>query len=461
MKRIRLGPNPWIAMLVIALLTYPTHAAADKQKKFVTGPNQERVAVTAERQLVYGLSLFDGGQYQTTFCPKSVNTIYMVAGFDNVVTFRSTEVYFWPLTKEYMANWMELNQNLTGSLEVRRGNRVIKTISPTKFAFIYPEGGNKATMVQTGAAAVTASQNYDAQVEAYYEQMSDYLRSEEEYRRLVKNYLKNPKSFKGSLPPAPREPQPPGTYVSPPDDGFILNLLPGNYRILFKDSEGKPVSGSEKALVVFPALAKGVGYEIIPEDKWTAPLKSNGPGDNLFLRNGQVIYLKPFETRQYNNHHFLKLSQLNKPSSGRGVEDRKVWTPIYPIKGQPIMTVLKNGKPVQQVKETPYIVKQRPGYALGYDILEYSPQRFPGEKPTFSAYRIKLPSGNGRFELRLQDANGLIIKGSQRKIYNIPEPSRLIFLAAVLPLGIGIIVKIRRRWVQGCQTGAGPSAILD
>jgi hypothetical protein len=447
MRQRCLGSQIWLALFGLALLAFPAQAAGAQQLKLITGPNRERVAVTAERQMIFGLSLFDGGSYQTTFCPKPVNTIYMVAGVDNVVTFRRTEVYFWPLTKEYMANWMELNQNQIGSLEIRQGNRVLKTISQAKFAFLFPESGAKATAVKTGAAAVAASREFDVRMALYYQQMNVYTQQEQQYQRLVKEYLKTPAAVGGQLPPAPREPQPPSKLVSPPDDGFILNLPSGNYYLRFKDRQGRPLAGGQKSLVVFPVHAKGVGYEIIPEDKWTSPVKSDGPGDHLFLRIGQILYLKPFATRQYNRHHFLKLAQLTRPDSGRGAEEQKQWAAVYPVQGHPQVVIVKDGKPVQNIVETPYIVKQHPGYALGYDILKYSPERFPGEKASFTAYRVKLPAGLGRYELQLYDTKGRFIKGSRRSVYNIPEPNWAVLLAALLPLCAGVAVKLYRRMV--------------
>jgi hypothetical protein len=447
MRQHRLGSQIRLVLFGLALLAFPAQAAGARQPKFITGPNRERVAVTTERQTVYGLSLFDGGCYQTTFCPKPVNTLYMVAGVDNVATFRRTEVYFWPLTKEYMANWMELNRNQTGSLEIRQGNRVLKTLSQTKFAFLFPESGAKATAVKTGATAVAAAREFDRRMALYERQMNVYTRQEQQYQRLVKEYLKNPAAVGGQLPPAPREPQAPSKLISPPDDGFILNLPPGNYHLRFKDRQGRPLAGSEKSLVVFSVRAKGVGYEIIPEDKWTSPVKSDGPGDHLFLRAGQTLYLKPFATRLYNRHHFLKLAQLTRPDSGRGAEEQQQWAAVYPLPGHPKVVIIKNGQPVQTIVETPYIVKQRPGYALGYDILKYSPEQFPGEKASFTAYRVKLPAGLGHYELQLDDTQGRLIKGSRRGVYNIPEPNWEVLLVVLLPLGAGVAVKLYRRMV--------------
>jgi hypothetical protein len=447
MRRYRLGLYLWLAIAGLSLLAFPAQASGTQPRKLIAGANREQAAIAAERQMVYGLSLFDGGRYQTTFCPKPVKTIYMVAGVANVATFRRTEVYFWPLTKEYMADWMELNQNQSGTLEVRQGGRLIQTLAAVKFAFIFPESGAKATAVKTGAAAVPASQKFEAAMAAYYQQMNLYTHQELQYQQSVKEYLKNPVSAGGRLPAAPREPQAPHGIVSPPDNGFILNLPPGNYRIRFRDRRGKPVAGSEKSLVVFATRAHGIGYEVIPEDKWTSPAKSDGPGDHLFLKTGQVLYLKAFATRQYNRHNFLKLAQLTRPGSGRGAEDQKEWAAVSPLQNLSKLVISKNGKSVRTVVATPYIVKQRPGYALGYDIRKYSPARFPGEKAAFTAYRIKLPAAWGRYQLQLYDAKGKLLKGSRRYLYNVPEPSWAVLLVALLPLGAGAAVKILRRMI--------------
>lgn len=73
-----------------------------------------------KREIVYSLNVWDGKDYAAPFYPASLDTIYVMADFENVYSVKETLVYYWPITREYMADWDGLNKDVGETLEVLR-----------------------------------------------------------------------------------------------------------------------------------------------------------------------------------------------------------------------------------------------------------------------------------------------------------------------------------------------------
>ena len=86
-----------------------------------------------ERRFVYGVNLFDGVQYATGFVPPAVETIYLLADHMGVLDPKLTEVYFWPITNDYRADFSSLNELVPGRLEVVQGSQVVRTVDLTEY----------------------------------------------------------------------------------------------------------------------------------------------------------------------------------------------------------------------------------------------------------------------------------------------------------------------------------------
>ena len=77
------------------------------------------------------------------------------------------------------------------------------------------------------------------------------------------------------LPREPNQPAPLNTFSTGLNSGFPVKLEPGNYRIRTRAADGTIVPESERRLVVFSPRRTAVGYEVIPENRWTFPEESN------------------------------------------------------------------------------------------------------------------------------------------------------------------------------------------
>ncbi len=61
-------------------------------------------------QLIYSLTAFNGSDYSSTFALQTADTIYLLAGTDNLLSVRKTLVYWWPITAEWKTDTDSLNQ---------------------------------------------------------------------------------------------------------------------------------------------------------------------------------------------------------------------------------------------------------------------------------------------------------------------------------------------------------------
>lgn len=412
-----------------------------------------------KEQVVYRLVLFTGITYESTFCPQEVQTIYMIAGTDNTFGAAKTQVYFWPITREYMANWMEMDQDVDGTLEILAGPRSVKTLEKVKCCLEFPQGyASGRAILHVGNKADEVFGEYGARTVAFYNALTEYYRRQQEYADAVNQLLTNPKSSRREpVLEAPTPPAEPVGYVTEPQPAFIVNLPAGDYKVRLRDGSGRVVPGTTRRLVSFAARRGGVGYQIIPADEWTYPTESNTPGETILAASGQEIYLKPFQAREYNAHCFARLRNLPVPSSGRGEENRWIWVHLDPIECKAHrLEILRGNKVIRVVEEKPYYVKQKPGYSLGYDIVEFDQNEMEGRSPSFTAYKVELPK-QGSHVLRFVDEDGVVIPGSTRNVRTVTDPGLTsLVLSSLLPLvfGIGAILARRVRFDRPKQPTA-------
>ncbi|NPV54210.1 MAG: hypothetical protein HPY71_11940 [Firmicutes bacterium] len=419
-----------------------------------------------ERQRVYGLNLFDGLTYQSTFCPRAIDTIYMMAGKDNLVNPLITDVYYWPITQEYMGSWFDYKKDLKGELEIWQGDKKVVSIAPVKYVFYYPKGPYDAEMkLMVGAEAEAKYKDYKAEIDKYYKKVMDYYDQQSKYQEAIGEYIKNPKKFK-SVPRAPEQPVPPSYYVTDPQETYIINLPVGTYEMQFVEhkaeekaagEKGGPTAGKKdekpepepkgtfkKKLVVFVGRRHGMGYEIIPEEKWTMPSKTDEPKETMYMQGKRALFLKAFDEAEYNELYYTKLTKLQFPLAGRGRENNWIWV-HHRDRNDVKLQILKDGKVISTVESKPYRVDQTPGYALGYKIVEFDPKKDKDKQPSFEAYKVEVDAGSN-MQIRMVGKDGNVIPESVRGIKAINEGAvRSLYILSAIPILLGLAVIFWRR----------------
>ena len=406
----------------------------------------------SERQLAYALEVFEGVGYASSFAPLSEDTIYLLAGRDNALSPRYTMIYYWPLSRAYHADWNVLNEPVEADwLEILRGRSSIQNISPTVFSVAFPDGyGSRKSELYWGEDAEEGYLRFQEQRKEYYVRMREYRNAMQEYQRAYEEYtdamLDETITEKPPAPIRPEEPLPFLLVVTPPTQGFRINLPPGNYRIGLKGTEGEIIPGSEKRLVVFSHRRQGIGYNILPESRWTKPERSDDPQETIYVdgKSNAALYLQPFLEAEFNEAHYRSLLD---PQDHSGGENRWVWA-HFEAYGQATMSLFDPGGDEEPflLEEKPFNVIQSPGQRLGYEVVEYKPETMGGQRPAFTGFELRLTDQQGRLAFWLLDPGGAVVEGSEREVRWIPQHRPLIqYLWLCAPLFTGLSAYLFRR----------------
>ena len=417
----------------------------------IAGAGVQAAPPEREKQNVYGITPWTGKEYGGTFAPKGIDRIYLLANTNNVLNALETEVYFWPITNEYMANWFESKEVIGAKLRILQDGKEIMVLERQPYVHIYPDGFyGGASELAVGDAAHKKHQEYKDAIDGYWQAAAEYQEAyaayEETMSKILAEVMETGKTYaEDELPTTPTQPQPPIWYVTNVMEAFVVNLPVGEYTIQTLDEKGNLVEGTEKKLRVFEERRTGVGYQIIPESKWTRPVQSDDATQILYLEGKRTMYMKAFHEAEYNQNHYLRMTSLEKPLAGKGAESSYMWVHINEVPDTKVQ-VLKAGEVIQEVTTKPYYVKQTPGYALGYDIVEFDPnaEENYGRQPSFEAVKLELEPGS--YQIRVVDSSGQVVKGSVRDIRSVNAvPDWQLYLISLLPLMVGVIVAVRRR----------------
>lgn len=390
---------------------------------------------------VYGGQLFNGLGYISAFYPPSVDTIHLLADQQNILSPRRTLVYFWPLANAYKADWPSMNQVVGGNLEILDGNEVVVSVPQEGYVIQWPQGPNGPQGIYTGTEAESHYQAFVAVQKAYQEAIWAHNDAMQQYYEAIKRAQEaREQGQQVELPDEPQEPEPPKIYSTPVGQGSVVNLPTGQYTVRVRGDDGSIVPGSEKKLVVFGPRRQGLGYEIVPQEKWTRPERTDDPGDVIYARQGAVLYLQPYVEEEYNDLYYTRLED---PQSGSGRKDRWTWVHVRSFEEAGNL-ILDFGGQAVEVLAKPYRVEQLPGSALGYKVVGYDPAT-EKRPPDFVAYQLFVDANHASYSLQLRDTDGKAVFGSQRQVRRVREVNSWAFyFLAGLPLTAGGFLLVSR-----------------
>ncbi|MBE0478292.1 hypothetical protein IBX65_04115 [Candidatus Aerophobetes bacterium] len=439
------------AALVFLTLT-PQPGLTQEEKPAIS------LAPLLQEQLVYSFNVFDGKGWSGGFVPKSEDTIYLIANKDNALSAKKTLVYFWPITARYMAGWRTLNEDMQGTLEILKDGKLIDKLEKQDTVLSYPEGyWAEITLFYTAEEATEWHKRYKDAVDKYYEALSKFYEARAEYTRKMDEFFEQIRKRReaGEEGPLdieiPREPEPPtgpDFYVTEPTRNYVINLPVGEYEIRLRADDGTIVEGSEKNLVVFTARRRGgVGYEIIPGNRWTAEEQCNDPADAIYAAGRNLLYFRPYQQDEYNELYHNKLLD----PQNEGMKENWKWVHTQPLENVYLLFYSQD-RLLERIDKRPYKVEQIPGAELGYNIVEFAPE-YPGDKPTFEGQQLILSEELARKDYRiyLEDKEeNTIISGSEREIRLAKKENvNFLYYLSFFPLIIGgIVFTFRRRKVK-------------
>jgi hypothetical protein len=418
-------------------------------------------APVRSEQLVVSLLAWNGRDYSAVFAPESSDTIYLLAGSDNFISVRKTLVYWWPLTAEWKMDTEPLNVQFPGSLELRDAGGRVTQLPLQEYTYFNIKGDYELNWkVATGEAARRELEKYVSLYGSYTRAMQEYrLKSaarEAELQSLegrIQKLKEQGKDFAAPLErlqnlPKLEAPVAPTFYVVPPvemQQAFILNLPPGRYAIRLVTPDGSVMEGSERNVVVHDRLRRGgIGFEVIPSDKWTRPETSAAPSSVLYVNGDADLYLRPFFEDEFNDLAYEKT--IN--NAARGNPTIAKWVRIQQV---PHATIAVQGATEGKslLEERPYFVRQSEGASLGYTIVPFDPSGAgKDQQPDLIAIRVPVDKNTSAISFSALDSKGGKLPGSERQIRvikGVGAPALLVALALAPLLLMAVLLGLRRR----------------
>jgi hypothetical protein len=322
--------------------------------------------------------------------------------------------------------------------------------------------------VAVGEAAQREYERYESLYAEYSRATADYKAKDAAYKAEVESLAatiqklrEEQRDFTSALGklktlPKPRQPQPPRDYVvppSPPQLAFRLNLPRGEYRIRLINPDGTLMEGSDKTIVAHERRrSNGIGFELIPSDKWTRPEESKTSSEVVYVNGRTDLYMRAFYEDEFNDLDYAKTVA----NEAKGNPNIYEWVRLEQV---PHATVeLRTGNGIlSRLTERPYYVDQTRGATLGYTIVPFNGQGAQKDKePNLIAFQVPIGSGERVLGLRVLDAEGRPLPGSERQLRIVqgPRAPLLFMLLSLTPiLVMGFVLGVRAR-VYSAQRAA-------
>ena len=404
----------------------------------------------AALQLVWWPLVTDGQEYRRVPYPQEAGTLLVLADHDIVVEARRAPVAYWPITREYLADFSRQPQPVAGSIEIVDGSGEVMVVEPEPYLLWHPTG------VGAGPAQLLHGEKVAAFYEHYLEDARAAAAREREYQRIlgahqaaVEAWLRMAAERRGQdMPPPPPEldiepPEPFHAYASEPREAAVLSLPAGTYTVRVRGADGI-VPGSERALGSFGPLERAIGYVLRPEDRWTRPVASFAPDETIYTTGRTDLFVEPVPVVEYDAARYTRLFR---PQSVETADTAQtLWTADIAQEdvGDNATLALWNGDTlVDTLPLTHWRVAQLAGTARGYAIEPFAAGG--ALEPDFRAMRVPQDAEVTRVDLV---ADAVSLRASRQLRTVEPWPEALLFLPALLPLVVGIAIRMgsRRRF---------------
>ena len=396
-----------------------------------------------ELSFVYGTNHYDGAVYSSAFIPPVVDTVYLLADHLSILASRLTDVYYWPITNEYRADWDTANIIVEGQLEILRGNTVIDTVQMTEYVIQY-DGLNRMDTIQLylGEEAVRARENFEGLQAQYREDLYLYYQDMNEYRQEFQAALADLQAgliTEDELPEPPEPLQDLTLFSTNLLWGFPINLSSGNYRIHLRTNDNEVIPESVKDLVIFEHQNEGIGYDVFSEERWSVPESAKNVNDVIYTLRDQIFFIEPYHQKQYVERYYVR---MNNPQDSVSRVDRMIWVSHRPAENVSLSIGTTSGGFIETLEN--YFVQQLAGSRLGYEIIPFDPETM--NQPSFTAFRIDLQAWSNLKGIALLDQDGKIIETSQRDIHILnTDLNWLVYPLAGLPILLGLFILSRRK----------------
>jgi len=399
-----------------------------------------------QEKIVLRNRIFDGQSYRESLVPSTMEVFSILADTENVVTYRQTLEYYWPLSRQYYAASDKLDEPLPGMLRISRDGATIAEVAVQPYVIDYPQGASgEGARLLWGSVAEAVLAEYRSQMREYNAKVASAQRDRKRYERELKEsaVARLKRAQVTAVAPPAAAPEPVTRFVTDVATGYPVKLPVGAYTLDVVE-DGHIAEGSTRRLDVTTATTKSaVTIDIIPEERWTRVLASTSPDDALHASPGARFYIVLNRSDRFDEREYRSLVQPQ--AEGRAGVD--VWVRRGPAAGTRLEVQSNAGWAGVEMRD--YKVRQTQGAQLGYVIEPAA----PGETGDISAYAVDVPAGAGTpFALRVVDrTTGEVVPGTERRILRVePISHALAWGLAAMPLLVGIgVLGIRRARRRG------------
>ena len=410
------------------------------------------VPARAKEQLVYWPLVTNGTEYRRISYPNQAGSLVVLADKEVVIEARYAPVSYWPITREYLADFSQKLRLANGNIEIVDESGKITVVAPEPYVLWYPAGvGAGPSVLARGTEALELYEDYVKDARSAAEAAQEYQRIVAERHAAAAAWMRMAAERPKFLPPPPpeltlEEPERFQAFATEPREAAVISLPEGAYTVRIRDAGNQIVPGSERKLVSFGALNQAVGYVLRPADRWTQPIFSFAPDETIYTAGRTDLFFQPVPVVQYEARRFTRLFR---PQSVEITDPTlTMWVPREEsdVLADGAALALWHGDSVTATSpRTPYRVVQFAAASRGYTIEEFAPTSNSSLKPDFYAMRVGGDSAVTRVSLFLGDS-GKPASVSERQIRQVSLPAEpLLFLPALLPLAVGLALRLWAR----------------
>ena len=413
--------------------------------------------LSAADQLVYRPWVNNGTEYRRIPYPPQAGPLVVLAGTAMALEAQYAPVNYWPITREYLADFSGEPRVVGGRFELTApgGEEIFPEETP--IVLWYPQGvGAGPSSLEHGPRALALYQEYLETARASAEAIRAYQQAVAEAQAAAEGWLRMKAEGRENLPPPPPEltlpePEPYQAYASEPRPAALLALPEGRYTLRIRDAAGGIVPGSERQVISFAPLDHAVGYVVRPADRWTQPVFNFARDEAIYTTGHTDLYLQPVPIVSYPAHHYARLFQPQTLEADDAT--RTLWVPAPQAEGPApsySLALWDGGRRTGTVPMVPYRVEQVPNQALGYRIKEFHPE--PGVPLQADFQAVRVPAGAALTHVSLLENPGeKPVPASRRALRQVHPPGDgVLFLPALLPL---VFYLLLRGWVRRQRAG--------
>jgi hypothetical protein len=387
-----------------------------------------------------------------------VDAIRVLADVPVVLDARWTEVYYWPITREYLADFAARNDVVDAVVRITDARGAPVEAPQRPYSVWHPLGVTDGqSRLLFDEEALTNHEQYIASARAAADAEQQYQRLRALHEQAVSEWLTMAAEGVDPLPQPPPEfavpaPLPYDAYATEPETGPVVTLPAGEYRIALVAPDGSTVAGSDRRVVSFEPRRHGSGYVVVPASRWTQPLAAFDPQDTIYVTGESDLYLQPVAAEEYDGSMILRL--LRPQTVDVAEAERYVWVPGGPggseidRLGDTELRVTSGGGDAT-VPQRGYRVLQVAGTLRGYTIEEDA----TSTEPDFRAMHLAV-GGASVDRVALVDGAGASVAGSERAVRRVNDvPEWMLYLPAAVPLLAIALLRVARRQRTGGSTG--------